>query len=82
MKTASTYTALHVYVGDGILTGLSITKLKLVKNHLNSTFSIKDLGDLHYLFALEIHRTDSEINLTQRKCDFEIITEVNFPEPI
>ena len=43
---------------------------------MNKTFKIKDLGDLRYLFGLEVARNKKEIMMNQRKYALELLTEV------
>jgi len=43
-----------VYVDDVILPGNSLAEIEEVKQALNKTFKIKDLGELKYFLRLEV----------------------------
>lgn len=60
-------TVVAVYVDDIILTGDDVTSIRDLKSHLHKTFSIKDLGHLHYFLGIEVNYTPTGIILTQRK---------------
>lgn len=64
-QTNDSITLVSVYVDDIIITGndpLSITSLKI---YLHDTFSIKDLGKLHYFLGIEINYLPLDIFLSQ-----------------
>jgi len=74
-KYVSVITVLLVYVDDMVLTGNNIVGINVVKVHLNSTFHIKDLDPLKYLFGLEVTRSLDELVLNQRKYCLDLILE-------
>lgn len=51
--TASSYTALLIYVDDIVLVGDSLSELTRVKQVLDKQFGIKDLGNLKFFLGLE-----------------------------
>jgi len=51
------FTALLAYVDDIILAGNDKEEIDLVKETLNKTFKIKDLGDLRYFLGFEVARS-------------------------
>ena len=50
------FTTLLVYVDDIILAGNDKEEIDRVKEVLNKTFKIKDLGDLRYFLGFEVAR--------------------------
>lgn len=72
------FTVLLVYVDDIILTGTSLSKITKVKQFLDITFRIKDLGDLKYFLGLEVTCTSRGIHISQRKYALEILKESGF----
>ena len=53
-RTASSFTALLVYVDDIILAGDCLTEFAHIKQILDTKFKIKDLGQAKYFLGLEI----------------------------
>ena len=51
------FTTLLVYVDDIILVGNDKKEIDRVKEALNKTFKIKDLGDLRYFLGIEVARS-------------------------
>ena len=49
-----------------------------VKQPLNKTFNIKDLGNLRYFIGLEITRRKKGIMMNQRKYTLELLTYAGF----
>lgn len=47
------FLVLLVYVDDNLLTGSSSDLIDKVIKDLNSAFSLKDLGELHYFLGIE-----------------------------
>ncbi|KAL8133051.1 hypothetical protein AgCh_008493 [Apium graveolens] len=67
-----------VYVDDVILTGDDLQAIHSLKQHLDSKFGIKDLGDLHFFLGIEVTRTASGIVLSQQKFANELLLESGF----
>jgi len=51
-KTASTFTAILVYVDDLLITGNSISPIQSLKVVLHYEYTIKYLGDAHFFFLV------------------------------
>lgn len=64
-----------VYVDDIILTGNDLTCINDLKRHLDSVFSIKDLGELSYFLGIEVGYVADGITLTQKKFTTELLHE-------
>ena len=62
-----------VYVDDIILIGNHTPTILALKHHLHTTFSIKDLGNLHFFLGMEICKTHAGIVLTQQKFTKELL---------
>lgn len=56
-----------VYVDDLIITGSSITHIQRIINHLQSQFTLKDLGDLSFFLGVEVARYKEGLFLSQHK---------------
>lgn len=54
-----------IYVDDIIITGNNVVLVQETKNKLNSTFVLKDLGDLNYFLCIEVVRIDDDFHLSQ-----------------
>jgi len=74
-KLEKSFIALLVYVDDIILISDDMHEINTVKNLLNATFKIKDLGKLKYFLGLEIARTREGIHLCQKKYALEILDD-------
>lgn len=72
-STSHSFTTILVYVDDLLLTGNDQFFINTVKTRLHDTFSIKDLGPLHYYLGIEILRNSSGIVMTQRKYALELL---------
>lgn len=66
-RTSTSFTIFAVYVGDIIITGDHMVEIQSIKSKLNSIFSIKEFGRLHYFLSLEVSYTAEGILLTQQK---------------
>ena len=83
-------TILIVYVDDIVITGSTEEHIAFIKHHLDVTFTIKDLGILHYFLGIEITYVPDGIVLSQKKfstdllntCDFSIPTTTVSPLPL
>jgi hypothetical protein len=71
--TASTFTALLVYVDDIVLTGDSLAELEFVKTKLHEAFGIKDLGVIKFFLGLEVAHSEQGITLCQRKYCLDLL---------
>ncbi|XP_027357129.1 uncharacterized protein LOC113866473 [Abrus precatorius] len=67
--------ALLIYVDDIVLAGDDLQEIQIVKQVLDDSFKIKDLGSLKIFFGLEIACSTSGIILNQRKYCLELIEE-------
>lgn len=66
-KTASSFTALLLYVDDIILTGSCTRFLDQLTKNFQANFSMKDLGVLSYFLGVEVQWQDSALHLSQTK---------------
>ena len=76
---------LLVYVDDIIITGRSNYLIQSLVHHLNSNFSLKQLGQLDYFLGIEVHHTPTgSVLLTQSKyiCDLLHKTDMAEAKPI
>ncbi|GKA26929.1 retrovirus-related pol polyprotein from transposon TNT 1-94 [Tanacetum coccineum] len=64
---------LLIYVDDILITGNSISFINTIKQKLHQTFSIKDLGPLHYYLGIEFIRNSKGMVMTQRKYALNLI---------
>src|SRR4051812_2352027 len=57
-----------LYVDDTLLIGNDVDLLNSVKDYLNNSFSMKDLGEAAYILGINIYRDRSRclISLSQR----------------
>jgi len=58
-----------------ILLGNSINEINNIKSFLDSTFKIKDLGQLKYFLSLEVARSKKGIHICQQKYALDILHE-------
>lgn len=68
-------TILAVYVDDILITGSSEQEIITVKQYLYSSFTIKDLGALHYFLGIEVSYSDQGMTLTQQKYSKDLLQE-------
>lgn len=68
-------TLVVIYVDDIIITGNNNFEINKVKQHLDNTFSIKDLGRLNYFLGIEVLYTSDDLVLHQHKYTKELLTE-------
>ena len=61
---------------DIILVGNDKEEIDWVKEALNKTFKIKDLGNLRYFLGFEVARSKKGIMINQRKYALELLTDV------
>ncbi|KAJ0470227.1 putative RNA-directed DNA polymerase [Helianthus annuus] len=69
---------LLVYVDDIVLTGNSVIEIENIKQVLNDTFKIKDLGVLKYFLGIEVLYDKNEICFSQRKYCLELLSEFGY----
>ncbi|XP_056685162.1 uncharacterized mitochondrial protein AtMg00810-like [Spinacia oleracea] len=72
-RSGSDITLAAVYVDDMILTGTDHKVISDLKSHLHKTFSIKDLGILHYFLGIEVGYSSDGRTLTQGKFTNELL---------
>nr|GEX58364.1 hypothetical protein [Tanacetum cinerariifolium] len=65
--------SLLVYVHDILITGKSLSLINSIKEQLHQTFSIKDLGPIHYYLGIEFLRNSFGLIMSQRKYGLELI---------
>ena len=64
-----------MYVDDIILAGNDKEEIDRVKEALNKTFKIKDLGHLRYFLGFKVARSNKGIMMNQRKYALELLTD-------
>lgn len=74
-KQANDMTFIAIYVDDIIVTGNNPIEVTKVKEHLDSTFSIKDLGRLNYFLGIEVTYAKDGLVLHQHKYTRELLSE-------
>lgn len=74
-QTASSFTALLVYVDDIVLAGTSLLEFSELKAKLHSAFGIKDLGILKFFLGLEAAHSSKGISLCQRQYCLDLLTD-------
>nr|KYP62386.1 hypothetical protein KK1_016918 [Cajanus cajan] len=73
--SASSITILLIYVDDIILAGNNLAEITSITLLLDSTFKIKNLGDLKYFLGLEVAYTSSSIHLCQHKYTLDLLSD-------
>jgi len=69
------YLVLLVYVNDIILAGSSKNEIQQVTEYLDTTFKVKDLGELKSFLGVEVGRSHNGIHICQRKYAIDILSE-------
>ncbi|XP_034674504.1 uncharacterized mitochondrial protein AtMg00810-like [Vitis riparia] len=79
IKTAGNdFIALLVYVDDIIVASNNKIATDNLKNSLNKSFKLKDLGNLKYFLGLEVARSAKGIMINQRKYALELLSEIGY----
>jgi len=79
LKSTSTHlTIVAVYVDDILVTGSNIDDIIILKQHLHSTFGIKDLGNLYYFLGFEVTHLPQGISLSQHKFTQDLLNDTCF----
>ena len=65
--TASHITYVFVYVDDILVIGSDTTTITSLIAQLNSKFSLKDLGEMHYFLGIQVSHTNNGLHLSQTK---------------
>ena len=76
-KDGDHLTIIVAYVDDLLLTGSHLPTIQLVKQALDSAFTIKDLGELKYFLGIEVSRSSDGILLNQRKYVLDMLKDTN-----
>ena len=77
-SSEGSFTTLLVYVDDIILAENYKEEIARIKQALNQTFKIKDLGDLRYFLGLEVAISKKEIMVNQRRYALELLRDACF----
>ena len=72
-RTGSDITIAAIYVDDILLTRSNISTITSLKQHLHSSFGIKDLGIIKYFLGIEVSYVPSGIILSQTKYTKDIL---------
>ncbi|CAJ2634510.1 unnamed protein product [Trifolium pratense] len=72
-RTSAGIVLLLLYVDDMVITGSDHTSIQRLKQQLQASFHMKDLGNLHYFLGLEVHSTSKGIFLHQHKYAADLI---------
>ncbi|GJY57851.1 retrovirus-related pol polyprotein from transposon TNT 1-94 [Tanacetum coccineum] len=73
----SNFTILLVYVDDILLAGNHQATITSIKQQLDTIFSIKDVGALHYYLGIEILKNSTSLVMSQRKYALDLLQCVN-----
>ncbi|KAM0052273.1 putative RNA-directed DNA polymerase [Helianthus debilis subsp. tardiflorus] len=74
-KEGKVFICALIYVDDVIIVGNDQDKIQEAKTHLDTRFSIKDLGPLKYFLGIEVARTKDGLVLSQRKYTLDILED-------
>ncbi|KAH9736625.1 retrovirus-related pol polyprotein from transposon RE1 [Citrus sinensis] len=69
-----------VYVDDIIVTGSSSCLIQQVISNLQSTFALKDLGELNYFLGIQVVKNSSGLHLSQSKYIVDLLHKVNLQD--
>ena len=76
--SGSHMTVVAVYVDDILVTGSNIDDITTLKQHIHSTFGIKDLGHLHYFLGFEVTPLPGGLSLSQWKFTHYLLLQTGF----
>ncbi|XP_074298019.1 uncharacterized protein LOC141628820 [Silene latifolia] len=74
-KSGGKITFIAVYVDDILLIGDNTEEMASLKQFLDHTFKIKDLGNINYFLGMEFIRTKDGLAITQKKYTQELLKE-------
>ncbi|GJT66195.1 retrovirus-related pol polyprotein from transposon TNT 1-94 [Tanacetum coccineum] len=77
LTKGSSFTALLIYVDDILINGSDKATIQSIKQQLDHTFSIKDLGSFHYYLGIEILQNSKELIMSQRKYALDLLQCAN-----
>jgi len=85
-QSSSSTILILIYVDDILVTGTSSSAIQKLITTLNNTFSLKDLGKLHFFLGIEAHwQPSGSLLLTQTKYANQILRKANMtsakPQP-
>lgn len=66
------------YIDDVILTSNDTIEIPKMKQFLDNSFKIKDLGDLQFFLRIEIARNNTSISLWQRKYALKVLYDIDY----
>ena len=72
--TATGIVLLLIYVDDMVITGSDHESIQRLKQQLQASFHMKDLGNLHYFLGLEVHSGPTGLFLHQQKYTDDLIS--------
>jgi Reverse transcriptase (RNA-dependent DNA polymerase) len=75
--SASHHTYILIYVDDILITDSNQQHISLYISHLHNTFSLKDLGPLHYFLGIETTQTSQGLHISQTKYLKSLLIKTN-----
>lgn len=71
---------LLVYVDDIVITGSNLLLVAQVISDLQSTFALKDLGELNYFLGIQVTKNPASLPLSQSKYITDLLAKVNMQD--